>query len=50
MPTAAERRALVGRYKLGPMNIEIAEQADTLVFRQAGASFGIRMLGEDAPR
>lgn len=47
MPTAAERRALVGRYKFGPMNIEIAEQADTLVFRQAGASFGIRMLGED---
>jgi CubicO group peptidase (beta-lactamase class C family) len=47
MPTATERRALVGRYKFGPMNIEIAEQGDTLVFRQAGASFGIRMLNDE---
>lgn len=47
MPTAAERRALVGHYKFGPMRLEIAEQGDTLVFRQAGASFGIRMLGDD---
>lgn len=47
MATAEERRAMAGQYKFGPMRIEIAEQGDTLVFRQAGASFGIRMLGND---
>lgn len=45
--TAAERRALVGHYRFGPMRIEIAEVGDTLAFRQAGASFGVRMLGAD---
>ncbi|WKW13210.1 serine hydrolase [Pseudogemmatithrix spongiicola] len=47
LPTADERRAVVGQYKFGPMRIEIAEQGDSLVFRQAGASFGVRMLGND---
>ena len=28
LPTAEERRAVVGRYKFGPMRIEIAEQGD----------------------
>ncbi len=47
LPTAAERRALVGFYRLPPMRLEIAEQGDTLVFRQAGGQFGIRMTGPD---
>lgn len=47
MPTAEERRAIAGTYRFGPLNIEVVEQGDTLVFRQAGAQFGVRMLGSD---
>lgn len=50
MPTAEERRAMVGHYRFGPLRIEIAEQADTLVFRQNGGSFGVRMTGTDRAR
>lgn len=50
MPTAEERRAIAGTYKFGPMRIEIADQGDTLVFRQGGAQFGVRMLGRDRLR
>jgi CubicO group peptidase (beta-lactamase class C family) len=47
MPTAEERRAVAGTYKFGPMLIGIVEQGDTLVFRQGGGQFGVRMLGRD---
>jgi CubicO group peptidase (beta-lactamase class C family) len=47
LPTAEERRALVGRYRIGPQRIEIAEVGDTLSFRQNGAQLGVRMLGPD---
>jgi len=50
MPTAEERRAMIGHYRFGPLRIEIAEQADTLVFRQGGGSFGVRMTGTDRAR
>jgi CubicO group peptidase (beta-lactamase class C family) len=50
MPTAEERRAIAGSYRFGPLRIEIAEQGDTLVFRQGGGQFGVRMLGADRLR
>ena len=50
LATADERRSLVGQYRFGPLRIEIAEQGDTLVFRQGGASFGMRMTGRDRMR
>ncbi len=47
LPTREERRALVGRYRIGPQRMEIVEQGDTLVFRQNGGQFGMRMVGRD---
>jgi CubicO group peptidase (beta-lactamase class C family) len=45
--TARERAELVGRYGMGAINVEIATQGDSLVFRQNGASLGVRMQGDD---
>lgn len=45
--TATERAQLVGHYATGPVRLELAQQGDTLVFRQNGGSFGVRLVGDD---
>jgi CubicO group peptidase (beta-lactamase class C family) len=44
---ATERAQLIGHYAAGPTRLEIAQQGDTLVFRQNGGSFGVRLMGTD---
>jgi CubicO group peptidase (beta-lactamase class C family) len=48
--SAAERTQLAGHYATGPIRLEIAQENDTLVFRQNGASLGVRLVGEDRLR
>ncbi len=45
--TATERAQLIGHYATGPVRLELAQQGDTLVFRQNGGSFGVRLMGTD---
>jgi len=50
MPSAAERAQIAGRYAMGPINVEIVTQGDSLVFRQNGASLPVRVRGPDQLR
>lgn len=50
LPTAEERAQLVGRFAMGPVNVEIVSLGDTLAFRQNGGSLGVRMLGPNELR